>query len=123
MGADSLAFLSVDGIYRAMGYAGARPARPQFTDHCFTGDYPTRLTDQDGEPAKRHCRCSRRRLSGRPARANVHTTCHAGVAIDTLPFASGSSVAMTAIADIHAPPQNPTPTRINLDQPVDIRAC
>ena len=53
MGADSLAFLSVDGIYRAMGYAAATIARPQFTDHCFTGDYPTPLTDQDGEPDKR----------------------------------------------------------------------
>ena len=45
MGADSLAFLSVDGIYRAMGYAKRDAVRPQFTDHCFTGDYPTRLTD------------------------------------------------------------------------------
>ena len=47
IGADSLAFLSVDGLYRAMGYENGRdPARPQFTDHCFTGDYPTGLTDQ-----------------------------------------------------------------------------
>jgi amidophosphoribosyltransferase len=45
IGADSLAFLSVEGIYRAMGYEGRDPARPQFTDHCFTGDYPTPLTD------------------------------------------------------------------------------
>jgi amidophosphoribosyltransferase len=53
MGADSLAFLSIDGIYRAMGYAGRDMRRPQFTDHCFTGDYPTRLTDRDGEPDMR----------------------------------------------------------------------
>lgn len=46
IGADSLAFLSVDGIYRAMGYEKRDPAKPQFTDHCFTGDYPTPLTDQ-----------------------------------------------------------------------------
>jgi amidophosphoribosyltransferase len=45
IGADSLAFLSVDGIYRAMGEEGRDPLRPQFTDHCFTGDYPTPLTD------------------------------------------------------------------------------
>ncbi len=45
IGADSLAFLSIDGIYRAMGCEGRDPARPQFTDHCFTGDYPTPLTD------------------------------------------------------------------------------
>ena len=45
IGADSLAFLSVDGLYRSMGEAARNPAQPQFTDHCFTGDYPTPLTD------------------------------------------------------------------------------
>ncbi len=52
VGADSLAFLSVDGLYRAMGHAGRDAVRPQFTDHCFTGDYPTSLTDVIGESAK-----------------------------------------------------------------------
>jgi amidophosphoribosyltransferase len=52
VGADSLAFISVDGLYRAMGHAGRDNARPQFTDHCFTGDYPTSLTDVVGESAK-----------------------------------------------------------------------
>ncbi len=52
IGADSLAFLSVPGIYRAMGYDERDPARPQFTDHCFTGDYPTPLTDQTGQEAQ-----------------------------------------------------------------------
>ena len=51
IGADSLAFLSVEGIYKAMGYEGRDPARPQFTDHCFTGEYPTGLTDQTGAQA------------------------------------------------------------------------
>src|SRR5947208_2272517 len=51
IGADSLAFLSVEGIYRAMGYEQRDPLRPQFTDHCFTGDYPTALTDQSGREA------------------------------------------------------------------------
>jgi len=53
IGADSLAFLSVEGIYRAMGVEKRDPIRPQFTDHCFTGDYPTPLTDraaQDPSP-------------------------------------------------------------------------
>ena len=45
IGADTLAFLSVDGIYRAMGEPGRDPAHPKFSDHCFTGDYPTPLTD------------------------------------------------------------------------------
>src|ERR1700691_6134199 len=51
IGADSLAFLSVDGIYRAMGEKGRDPARPQFTDHCFTGEYPTPLTDHAAQDA------------------------------------------------------------------------
>jgi amidophosphoribosyltransferase len=51
IGADSLAFLSVDGIYRAMGEVGRDPIHPQFTDHCFTGDYPTPLTDHTAHDA------------------------------------------------------------------------
>jgi amidophosphoribosyltransferase len=53
MGADSLAFLSVDGIYKAMGYEGRDSAHPQFTDHCFTGEYPTRLRDREGPPQQK----------------------------------------------------------------------
>ncbi len=45
IGSNSLAFLSIDGIYRAMGEPGRNNKQPQFTDHCFTGDYPTALTD------------------------------------------------------------------------------
>jgi len=53
MGADSLAFLSVEGVYRSCGH-GARDAKqPQFSDHCFTGEYPTPLTDQTGETTLR----------------------------------------------------------------------
>ena len=51
IGADSLAFLSVGGVYRAMGCEQRDPACPQFTDHCFTGDYPTALTDQTAQEA------------------------------------------------------------------------
>src|SRR6188472_3539275 len=46
IGADSLAFLSIDGMYRAMGEPGRDAANPKFSDHCFTGVYPTHLTDQ-----------------------------------------------------------------------------
>ncbi len=53
MGADSLAFLSVDGIYRAIGLDHRDNRAPQFTDHCFTGDYPTNLTDHGGEAIPR----------------------------------------------------------------------
>ncbi|HEX6860181.1 MAG TPA: amidophosphoribosyltransferase [Caulobacteraceae bacterium] len=44
---DSLGFLSVDGLYWAMESAPRDPANPQFTDHYFTGDYPTRLLDKE----------------------------------------------------------------------------
>ncbi len=43
--ADSLAFVSIDGLYRAVGQEKRDNACPQFCDACFTGDYPTRLTD------------------------------------------------------------------------------
>ena len=52
IGVDSLAFVSVDGVYRAVGYPGRDNARPQFSDHCFTGYYPTHLTDLVGETKK-----------------------------------------------------------------------
>ena len=46
IGADSLAFVSIDGLYRAMGEATGRdPAAPRFCDACFSGDYPIPLTD------------------------------------------------------------------------------
>jgi len=44
---DSLEFLSIDGLYRAVGRAGRDNAMPQFCDACFTGDYPTSLTDRE----------------------------------------------------------------------------
>jgi amidophosphoribosyltransferase len=45
IGADSLAFLSMDGLYRAVGEPGRNPESPSFCDACFSGDYPIRLTD------------------------------------------------------------------------------
>ena len=43
--ADSLAFLSIDGLYRAVGESSRNNACPQHCDACFTGEYPTKLTD------------------------------------------------------------------------------
>jgi amidophosphoribosyltransferase len=43
IGADSLGFISIDGLYRAMGEASRNNANPQFCDACFTGDYPIKL--------------------------------------------------------------------------------
>ena len=45
--ADSLAFVSIDGLYRALGEERRADIRPQYCDACFSGDYPTTLTDQD----------------------------------------------------------------------------
>ncbi|MCA0373019.1 MAG: amidophosphoribosyltransferase [Proteobacteria bacterium] len=47
LGVDSLGFLSVEGLYWALGEEARNNTNPQFTDHCFTGEYPTRLVDQD----------------------------------------------------------------------------
>jgi amidophosphoribosyltransferase len=48
IGADSLEFISMDGLYRATGEAGRNAKAPQFCDACFSGDYPISLTDQAG---------------------------------------------------------------------------
>ncbi len=47
--ADSLAFVSIDGLYRAVGDTARDNGSPQFCDACFTGDYPTSLTDLAGK--------------------------------------------------------------------------
>ncbi len=51
IGVDSLAFVSIDGLYRAMGEVGRNGDCPQFCDACFTGDYPIKLAS--GLSAKR----------------------------------------------------------------------
>jgi amidophosphoribosyltransferase len=48
IGVDSLAFVSMDGLYRAVNEPGRNPADPRFCDACFTGDYPISLDDRDG---------------------------------------------------------------------------
>ena len=47
LGLNSLQFLSIKGLYNAMGYSKRNEHSPQYTDHCFTGDYPTELEDRD----------------------------------------------------------------------------
>jgi len=50
IGVDSLAYLSIDGLYRAVGgnSHGRDANAPSFCDACFTGDYPIPLVDHDG---------------------------------------------------------------------------
>jgi amidophosphoribosyltransferase len=45
--ANSLAFISIDGLYKALGEAHRADIHPKYCDACFTGEYPTTLTDQD----------------------------------------------------------------------------
>jgi amidophosphoribosyltransferase len=45
IGADSLAFVSLDGLYRALGRDARNAARPHYCDACFTGEYPIPLPD------------------------------------------------------------------------------
>ncbi|MGH7035158.1 MAG: amidophosphoribosyltransferase [Stellaceae bacterium] len=47
IGADSLAFVSIDGLYRALGEAKRNAKAPQFCDACFTGEYPIPLVDHE----------------------------------------------------------------------------
>ena len=46
LGVDSLAFISLDGLYKALGEAKRDPVHPQYCDACFTGTYPLPLTDR-----------------------------------------------------------------------------
>jgi len=50
IGVNSLAFISDDGIYRAVGEQGRDVESPQYCDACFTGEYPIPLTDSDDGP-------------------------------------------------------------------------
>lgn len=50
---DSLGFLSVDGLYGALEAGPRDAANPQYTDHYFTGEYPTRLLDREIEEGGR----------------------------------------------------------------------
>ena len=43
--ATTLQFLSIEGLYKSMGHKKRNSSYPQFTDHCFTGDYPVKPID------------------------------------------------------------------------------
>jgi amidophosphoribosyltransferase len=52
IGCDSLAFISIDGLYRALGHVKRDAEAPYFCDACFTGDYPVPVPDME-EPRSR----------------------------------------------------------------------
>ena len=48
IGVDSLKFVTLDGVYKALGFQNGRnKEKPMFTDHYFSGDYPVKLIDQN----------------------------------------------------------------------------
>ena len=47
IGADSLAYVTMDGLYRAMGETGRNNELPQYCDACFSGEYPITLADMN----------------------------------------------------------------------------
>ena len=47
--ATTLQFLSIEGLYKSMGFEKRNNAYPQFTDHCFTGDYPVKPVDAENK--------------------------------------------------------------------------
>ena len=47
IGADTLSFITMDGLYRAVGESARVTEEPQYCDACFSGDYPIELTDQE----------------------------------------------------------------------------
>jgi len=47
--AKTLKFLSIDGLYKSMGYEKRNSSYPQFTDHCFTGEYPIKPIDAENK--------------------------------------------------------------------------
>ena len=49
IGAKSLKFLSLDGMYRAIGFNKRNENYPQLTDHYFTGEYPVKPIDELGD--------------------------------------------------------------------------
>ena len=45
----TLKFLSIEGLYKSMGYESRNSYYPQFTDHCFTGEYPVKPLDANNK--------------------------------------------------------------------------
>ena len=58
LGVDSLGFLSVPGLYSAIDGSTRDDSAPAHADHCFTGDYPTPLTDHDSEESSKEFQLS-----------------------------------------------------------------
>lgn len=47
IGVDSMEYITIDGLYRAVDEAKREQSLPQYCDACFTGEYPVELTDHE----------------------------------------------------------------------------
>ncbi len=65
IGVDSLAYISIPSLYKAMGKEGRDDRNPGFCDACFTGDYPVALTDNTSNCAGARVTDLRERASRR----------------------------------------------------------
>jgi len=50
----TLKFLSINGLYKSMGYKSRNSIYPQFTDHCFTGEYPIKPMDANNKEVEKN---------------------------------------------------------------------
>ncbi len=48
IGVDTLGYISIDGLYRAIANSKRDNENPQYCDACFTDKYPIRLSDKEG---------------------------------------------------------------------------
>jgi amidophosphoribosyltransferase len=65
LGVDSLAFVSVDGLYRAAGETARNNDDPGYCDACFTGEYAAALTDlSNPDPRRVVSRLAERKKAG-----------------------------------------------------------
>jgi amidophosphoribosyltransferase len=64
IGVDSLSYISIDGLYRAVGELRRNNELPQFCDACFTGDYPIKLTDHENNDTGNNVSGLRERVRG-----------------------------------------------------------
>jgi hypothetical protein len=95
IGVDSLAFISIDGLYRAMGEAKRDSREPQFCDACFTGEYPTSDRPKDTGRRRRSCRCRQSRRSSPTTRCPLNQRLAGRIALVT---GNGIGAAVAAFA-------------------------
>ena len=110
IGADSLAFLSIDGIYRAMGEPAAIPPIRNSPTIASPATIRRRLTDQTRRARSRgNCRCWRKRADG------AHTA-NSPVAFSVMAgLVPAIHVCKTSLAKTWMPGTSPGMTKVSID--------